>query len=112
LPAAQLAKLLQRIADATISGKIAKEVFAAAWAGEGDIDAIIDARGLRQVTDPAAIESVVARIVADHPQQVAQYRAGRHKVLGFFVGKVMRDTEGKANPAQVNQILREKLGGD
>jgi len=112
LPAAQLAKLLRRIKDATVSGKTAKEVFAAAWAGEGDIDAIIDARGLRQVTDPAAIESAVAQVIADHPQQVAQYRDGRHKVLGFFVGKVMQATEGKANPAQVNAILREKLGGD
>lgn len=111
LPPAQMARLLQRLADQTISGKIAKEVFAAAWQGEGGVDAIIDARGLRQVTDHAAIASVVARVVDEHPQQVAQYRAGRHKVLGFFVGKVMQATNGKANPTSVNQILREKLGG-
>lgn len=111
LPPAQLAQLLQRIADATISGKTAKEVFAAAWQGEGGVDDIIAARGLQQVTDRAAIETVVARVLAAHPQQVEQYRAGRHKVLGFFIGKVMQETEGKANPAQVNAILREMLGG-
>jgi len=112
LPGAQLAKLLQRIADATVSGKTAKEVFAAACPREGPLAAILAARGLRQVTDPAAIESAVAQVIADHPQQVAQYRDGRTKVLGFFVGKVMQATQGKANPAQVNQILREKLAGD
>ena len=89
-----LAQLIARMADNTISGKIAKEVFEAMWAGEGDADAIIAARGLEQITDSGAIEA---------------YRAGKEKVLGFFVGQVMQRSQGKANPGQVNSMLREKL---
>jgi aspartyl-tRNA(Asn)/glutamyl-tRNA(Gln) amidotransferase subunit B len=107
--AADLVGLLRRVLDETLSGKLAKEVFAAMWAGEGSADAIIEARGLKQVTDSAAIEAIVDEIVAAHPTEAEQLRAGKDKVMGFFVGKVMKATQGKANPAQVNQLLRKKL---
>ena len=107
----QLAGLLQRIADQTISGKIAKTVFEAMWNGEGDADAIIEARGLKQITDSGAIEALIDEVIAANPAQVEQFRAGKEKVLGFFVGQVMKQTQGKANPGQVNQLLREKLKG-
>jgi aspartyl-tRNA(Asn)/glutamyl-tRNA(Gln) amidotransferase subunit B len=108
--AAALAGLIDRIADDTISGKIAKEVFDAMWAGEGTADEIIDARGLRQITDSAAIEAIVDDVIAAHPGQVAEYRAGKDKLIGFFVGQVMKQTGGKANPGQVNAILKNRLG--
>ena len=104
-----LAQLVARIADDTISGKIAKEVFEAMWRGEGGADEIIEARGLRQITDSGAIEAIIDAVIADNPEQVEQYRAGKEKVLGFFVGQVMKQTRGKANPGQVNQILRSRL---
>ncbi len=104
-----LAQLVARIADNTISGKIAKEVFEAMWQGEGEADAIIEARGLRQITDSGAIESLIDAVIAANPEQVEQFRAGKEKVLGFFVGQVMQQSQGKANPGQVNAILREKL---
>jgi aspartyl-tRNA(Asn)/glutamyl-tRNA(Gln) amidotransferase subunit B len=104
-----LAGLLKRIQDNTISGKIAKDVFVVMWEEGGDADAIIDSKGLKQITDTGAIEAVVDEIIADNPEQVEQFRAGKEKVLGFFVGKVMQATQGKANPGQVNQILRAKL---
>ena len=111
ISSAQLAGLLKRIADGTISGKIAKEVFAAMWAGEGDADAIIEARGLKQVSDAGAIEKIVDDILAANPAQVAEYRAGKDKVFGFFVGQAMKASKGKANPAQLNDILKKKLAG-
>ncbi|MCH7882193.1 MAG: Asp-tRNA(Asn)/Glu-tRNA(Gln) amidotransferase subunit GatB [Proteobacteria bacterium] len=104
-----LAGLLQRIADNTISGKIAKEVFEAMWQGEGSADAIIGTRGLNQITDSNAIESLIDEVIANNPDQVEQFRAGKEKVLGFFVGQIMKQSKGKANPTQVNQMLREKL---
>ncbi len=111
ISSALLAGLLKRIADGTISGKIAKEVFAAMWAGEGDADAIIEARGLKQVSDAGAIEKIVDDILAANPAQVAEYRAGKDKVFGFFVGQAMKASKGKANPAQLNDILKKKLAG-
>ena len=105
----QLADLVARIADNTISGKIAKEVFDAIWQGEGDADTIIEARGLKQITDSGAIEALIDAVIADNPEQVEQYRAGKEKVLGFFVGQVMKQSQGKANPGQVNALLKEKL---
>lgn len=108
LAAGQLALLLNRIADGTISGRIAKQVFDAMWQGES-ADRIIRARGLEQITDSAALEVVIDRMLCDHPEQVRQYRDGRRKVFGFFVGRVMKETGGKANPARVNELLREKL---
>ncbi|NCF35123.1 MAG: Asp-tRNA(Asn)/Glu-tRNA(Gln) amidotransferase subunit GatB [Gammaproteobacteria bacterium] len=104
-----LAQLISRISDDTISGKIAKEVFEAMWQGEGSADEIIEARGLKQITDSGAIESLIDAVIAANPEQVEQYRAGKDKVLGFFVGQVMKQSQGKANPGQVNAILREKL---
>jgi aspartyl-tRNA(Asn)/glutamyl-tRNA(Gln) amidotransferase subunit B len=104
-----LAGLLRRVDDGTISGKIAKQVFDAMWAGEGDANDIIETHGLRQVTDSAVIEKLVDNAIEANPDQVAQYRAGKQKVLGFFVGQVMKASQGKANPAQVNELLRKKL---
>jgi len=104
-----LAGLVQRIADNTISGKIAKQVFEAMWQGEGNADDIIDARGLKQITDSGAIESLIDEIIAANPDQVEQFRAGKEKVLGFFIGQIMKQSKGKANPGQVNQMLRNKL---
>ncbi len=104
-----LGGLVRRIVDGTISGKIAKEVFEAMWAGEGDVDAIIERRGLRQVTDTGAIEQLVEAVMAANPDQVAGYRAGKEKLLGFFVGQVMKASGGKANPGQLNEILKRKL---
>jgi len=110
IAAADLAGLLDRIADYTISGKIAKEVFDAMWAGEGTADEIIEAKGLKQITDSSAIESVVDQVIAANPGQVAEYKGGKDKLIGFFVGQVMKETGGKANPGQVNAILKDKLG--
>ena len=104
-----LVQLVARIADNTISGKIAKQVFDAMWQGEGGTDDIIEARGLRQITDSGAIETLIDEVIAANPEQVEQFRAGKDKVLGFFVGQVMKQSRGKANPGQVNAILRDKL---
>jgi aspartyl-tRNA(Asn)/glutamyl-tRNA(Gln) amidotransferase subunit B len=109
ISAKMLAQLVARIADDTISGKIAKEVFDAMWQGEGSVDEIIAARGLKQITDSGAIETLIDEVIAANPEQVEQFRAGKEKVLGFFVGKIMQRSQGKANPGQVNALLREKL---
>jgi len=106
---AALAQLVARITDNTISGKIAKQVFDAMWQGEGSADDVIEARGLRQITDSGAIETLIDGVIAANPEQVEQFRAGKEKVLGFFVGQVMQQSRGKANPGQVNALLREKL---
>ena len=104
-----LGGMVRRLADKTISGKIAKEVFEALWAGEGDADTVIEARGLKQITDTGAIEAIIDQIIADNPGQVEQYRGGKQKVFGFFVGQVMKASKGKANPQQVNELLKAKL---
>ena len=104
-----LGGLIRRIADGTLSNKIAKDVFEAMWAGDGDADQIIDTRGLRQMTDAATIEAFVDDVLAASPMQVEQYRAGRGKVLGYLVGQVMKASSGKANPKQVTDMLRAKL---
>ena len=106
-----LAGLLARIADDTISGKIAKEVFEAMWSEGRDADAIIEAKGLKQITDTSAIERAIDEVMARSPQQLAEYRSGKDKLFGFFVGQVMKATQGKANPAQLNELLKRKLGG-
>jgi len=103
--------LLRRIEDQTISGKIAKEVFEAMWNGEGDADAVIEARGLKQITDTGALEDVVREVMAANPGQLEQYRSGKDKLFGFFVGQVMKATGGKANPALVNELLKKLLAG-
>lgn len=104
-----LAALLSRVRDGTISGKIAKQVFEAIWNGEGSADEVIDARGLKQISDKDALEPLVAGVIEENPEQVEQYRAGRVKLLGFFVGRVMKATGGKANPKQVNDLVRRML---
>jgi aspartyl-tRNA(Asn)/glutamyl-tRNA(Gln) amidotransferase subunit B len=105
-----IAGLLDRIEDNTISGKIAKDVFESMWAGEGSADEIIEQKGLKQITDTGAIDAVVDSVISANPGQAAEYRAGKHKLLGFFVGQVMKETGGKANPGAVNQALKKKLG--
>ena len=106
-------QLVARIQDNTISGKIGKEVFAAMWAGEGSADAVIEAKGLKQITDTGAIEVLVDAVLAANPAQVENYRnadpAKQPKMIGFFVGQIMKQSQGKANPQQVNELLRKKL---
>ncbi len=110
VPPKTLAGLLSRIADNTISGKIAKDVFEALWRGEAEsADAIIEQKGLKQITDTGAIEAFVDEAIANHPDQVQQYRDGKTKVIGFLVGKVMQASQGKANPAAVNKLFKAKL---
>jgi aspartyl-tRNA(Asn)/glutamyl-tRNA(Gln) amidotransferase subunit B len=106
-----LAGLLLRIIDGTISGKIAKDVFEAMWSEGKPADAIIEAKGLKQITDSGAIEGVIDSVIAANPRQLADYRSGKDKLFGFFVGQVMKATDGKANPAQLNELLKRKLGG-
>ncbi len=108
----QLAGLLRRIADGTLSGKLAKEVFDAIWAGEGDADQIIAARGLKQISDAGALDKLVDEVLAANPGQVAEYRSGKEKAFNFLVGQAMKASKGKANPAQVSEILGRKLRGD
>jgi aspartyl-tRNA(Asn)/glutamyl-tRNA(Gln) amidotransferase subunit B len=107
--AVELAGLLRRVADGTVSGKIAKDVFDAMWAGEGDADAIIERRGLRQISDAGAIESLVDKVLAENAPIVAEFRAGKEKAFNALVGHVMKASKGKANPAQVNEVLRHRL---
>ena len=104
-----MAGLLKRLADNTISGKIAKDVLEAMWAGEGNADAVIEKKGLKQITDSGAIEKAIDDVIAKNPKQLEQYRAGKETLFGFFVGQVMKATQGKANPAQVNELLKKKL---
>ncbi|TAM09795.1 MAG: Asp-tRNA(Asn)/Glu-tRNA(Gln) amidotransferase subunit GatB [Nevskiaceae bacterium] len=112
---AALAGLIKRIADNTISGKIAKDVFEAMWndeaKGDDAADAIIKAKGLVQITDTGAIEAAIDKVIADNPSQLADYRGGKDRLFGFFVGQVMKATRGKANPALVNNLLKAKLAG-
>ncbi|MDQ5848835.1 MAG: Asp-tRNA(Asn)/Glu-tRNA(Gln) amidotransferase subunit GatB [Pseudomonadota bacterium] len=107
--AESLAGLLKRISDGTLSGKMAKEVFDAMWAGEGEADAIVEKRGLRQISDAGAIEALVDEVLRGNAKQVEDYRSGKDKAFNSLVGQVMKATKGKANPAQVNEILRRKL---
>ena len=106
-----LVGMLKRIDDDTISGKIAKTVFDAMWKSGKSADAIIEEQGLKQVTDTGAIEAVIDQIIAANPGQVEEYRSGKEKVFGFFVGQVMKASQGKANPAAVNELLKRKLQG-
>ncbi len=109
--AAALGALLRRIADGTLSGKMAKEVFEALWAGAGSADEVIEKRGLKQVSDAGALEKIVDEVLAKNARQVEDYRAGKEKAFHSLVGQVMKATQGKANPAQVNRILKAKLAG-
>ena len=107
--AERLAGLLKRIADNTISGKTAKQVFEALWGSTLSADEVIDQQGLKQITDSGAIETIIDKIIADNPGQVEQYLSGKEKVFGFFVGQVMKASQGKANPGEVNKMLKDKL---
>jgi aspartyl-tRNA(Asn)/glutamyl-tRNA(Gln) amidotransferase subunit B len=107
--AMQLAGLLKRIADNTISNKIAREVFDAMWAGEGDADAIIEKKGLKQVTDSGAIEAIIDEVLAANAAMVEEYKAGKEKAFNALVGQCMKASRGKANPSQVNELLKKKL---
>ena len=107
--AEQFSILVKRIDDQTISGKLAKEVFEFMWQGEGDVDSIIEKRGLQQITDTGALEDMIRAVINENPDQVAQFKSGKDKIIGFFVGKVMQQSKGKANPAQVNELLQRFL---
>ena len=109
ITAKQIGKLVLRIEDSTISGKIAKEIFEKMWTSGQEVDSIIEEEGLQQVTDLSEIESMVNKVIDDNPDQLKQYLEGKDRLFGFFVGQVMKESQGKANPAHVNQILKEKL---
>jgi aspartyl-tRNA(Asn)/glutamyl-tRNA(Gln) amidotransferase subunit B len=109
---AMLAGILKRIDDKTLSNKIAKKVFDIMWQNGQDADTIIEEQGLKQVTDTGAIEAAIDQVLAANPGQVEEYRGGKDKLMGFFVGQVMKATRGKANPQAVNELLRQKLAGD
>ena len=109
ISATNLSQLVMRISDDTISGKIAKDVFKAMWEGEGSADQIIEAKGLKQMTDTSEIEAIVDEIIANNAPQVEQFKSGNEKILGFFVGQAMKATQGKANPKIINELLRSKL---
>jgi aspartyl-tRNA(Asn)/glutamyl-tRNA(Gln) amidotransferase subunit B len=103
--------MLKRISDGTISNSGAKEVFRTLWSEGGDADAIIESKGLKQVSDVAAIETLVDEIISTNVDKVAEYRSGKDKLFGFFVGLAMKASKGNANPAQLNEILKKKLEG-
>ena len=105
----QLGQLILRIEDGTISGKIAKEIFEKLWSSDNEVDEIIQSEGLEQVTDDKEIESMIDKVINNNPEQLEQYRSGKDRLFGFFVGQVMKASQGKANPKQVNDILRKKL---
>jgi aspartyl-tRNA(Asn)/glutamyl-tRNA(Gln) amidotransferase subunit B len=107
--AAALGGLLLRIEDGTLSGKLAKQVFESMWKGEGSADEIIEQQGLKQISDSSAIEGIISGVLDSNPKQLEQYRGGQEKLFGFFVGQVMKATQGKANPKQVNELLRKLL---
>ena len=108
--AAQLAKLIERISDNTISNNAAKQVFDALWNGEGDVDTLIDAKGLKQINDTGALEAIIDEVLAANPKNVEEFKAGNAKALNGLVGPIMKASKGKANPAQVNELLLKKLG--
>ncbi|HER26097.1 MAG TPA: hypothetical protein ENI69_03205 [Rhodospirillales bacterium] len=109
--AARLGNLLDLIADDTISGRIAKDVFEIMVETGQDPATIVDEKGLKQITDTSAIEGAIDQVIADNPAQVEQFRSGNEKIIGWFVGQVMKSTGGKANPGMLNKLLREKLKG-
>jgi aspartyl-tRNA(Asn)/glutamyl-tRNA(Gln) amidotransferase subunit B len=107
---AMLGELLDLIADETISGRIAKDVFEEMWQTGKSAGTIVDEKGLKQITDTSELEAIVDQVIADNPEQVAQVQEGNQKVKGWFVGQVMKATGGKANPKVVNELLAKKLG--
>ncbi len=109
--AAQLAALVGRIAEGTISNNAGKQVFDALWKGEGEVDALIEAKGLKQMNDSGALDKIVEEVLAANADNVAQYKAGKEKAFNALVGQVMKASKGKANPQQVNEALKAKLAG-
>lgn len=110
VPAAQLAALIGRIQDGTISHNAARQVFEALWSGEGqEVDALIEAKGLKQMSDTGALEAIVDEVIAANAANVEQYRAGKDKAFNALVGQVMKASRGKANPQQVNALLKSRL---
>jgi aspartyl-tRNA(Asn)/glutamyl-tRNA(Gln) amidotransferase subunit B len=111
VPAATLARLIQRIADGTVSNNAARQVFESLWSGEGaDVDAVIEAKGLKQMNDSGALAAIVDEVIAANPANVEQIRAGKDKAFNALVGQAMKASKGKANPQQVGDLLRKKLG--
>jgi len=109
--ATQLAALIQRIADSTISNAAGRQVFEALWTGEGsEVDALIEAKGLKQMNDTGALEAIIDEVIAANPGNVEQYKAGKDKAFNALVGQFMKASKGKANPGQVNALLKQKLG--
>lgn len=104
-----MAKLIKRISDGTISNNAAKQVFEAMWSGDTDVDAIIETKGLKQVSDTGAIEAIIGEVLAANQTMVEEYKAGKEKAFNALVGQAMKASKGKANPAQVNAILKKKL---
>lgn len=104
-----LGQLISRIEDGTISGKIAKDIFEKMWSSGKEVDDIIKEESLEQVTDDKEIESMIDEVIANNPIQLDQYRSGKDRLFGFFVGQVMKASQGKANPKQVNDFLKSKL---
>ena len=111
LSAERLGGLVRRIADKTISGKIAKQVLEFMWNSQDVADDVIEREGLKQISDTGALENMIDQLMADNAQQVEQYRAGKTKMIGFFVGQLMKQTQGKANPQELNKLLESKLKG-
>lgn len=109
IPATQLAKLVRRISDNTISGKIAKTVFETLWQGNEDVDDLIEKKGLKQVTDSVAIEELIDKVLAANEEKVKEYRSGKEKLFGYFIGLLMKESQGKLNPQQLNELLKKKL---
>ena len=107
--AAELGVLLKRLREGVLSGKLGKEAFQAMWAGDGGADDIIASRGLKQISDAGALQGIIEDVIERYPEQRQQYRDGNARVLGFFVGQVMRASKGQANPQMVNQLLRKLL---
>ena len=112
ITALALNELVSRVADNTISGKIAKEVFQDMWAGAGSPDEIIESKGLKQISDTGAIEAIVREVLDEHPEQVQQLRDGKEKILGFLVGQVMKRTQGKADPSLANELIRLNIDSE
>ncbi|MXY57836.1 MAG: Asp-tRNA(Asn)/Glu-tRNA(Gln) amidotransferase GatCAB subunit B, partial [Gammaproteobacteria bacterium] len=112
VPAAQLGKLIERIEDGSISGKIAKSLFKTLWDDGGEVDALIESQGLKQVSDSDEIGAIVRQVIDANPAQVEQVRAGKTRVLGFLVGQAMKASGGKANPRRVSELLQEALSAD
>ena len=110
MSAAQLAALIGRISDNTISNNAARQVFEVLWTEGGEVDAIIEAKGLKQIQDTGELEKIIDEVLAANPKNVEEFKAGNAKALNGLVGPIMKASKGKANPAQVNELLKKKLG--